>query len=256
MTAWAAQFALILVRLSGLFLLSPIWGRANVPAKLKIGFSIVLSLILINFYPPGVPLYGNLVGYVLLVMGELLIGLALGFVTTMFFGIVFTAGQIMDMQTGFGMVQVYDVHQNIQIPIVGNLLNLIILLSFIMAGGHVRLVEILFRTFESLPIGGVVLDTRLPAVMLEGFLRTFVLAVQVAMPVIASGLLAEAALGVIVRTAPQMNVFVIGIPIKIIIGLFMIFLLVPVFVHFTGTIFDEMFSFIDKAFGALSMNEL
>lgn len=248
---WVAQFALILIRMTGLFLLSPVWGRANVPARLKIGFAVVLTVILINFNPPGDVLQTSLAGYALLCIGELIVGLTLGFVTTIFFGIVFTAGQIIDMQTGFGMVQVYDVQQNIQIPIVGNLLNLIILLCVILSGGHLKLVEILFRTFEALPVGQLVLDERLPAVMLEGFTRTFVLAVQVAMPVIASGLLAEISLGIVVRTAPQMNVFVIGIPIKIIIGLVMLLLIVPMFVNMTGPIFDEMFQFIDKAFLAI-----
>ena len=251
LTAFAAQFALILIRISGLFLLSPIWGRANIPNMLKIGLSVVLSLILINFCPPAAGLYDNLVGFVLLCVGELLIGLTLGFVTTMFFGIVFTAGQIIDMQTGFGMVQVYDVQQNIQIPITGNLFNLVMLLCFMLTGGHLRLIEILFHTFEALPASHVVLDERLPAVMLEGFVRTFVLAVQVAMPVIASGLLAEISLGIIVRTAPQMNVFVIGIPIKTIIGLVMLTLIVPVFTYMTTPIFDEMYGFVGQAFGAL-----
>jgi len=251
-TLWASQFALILIRMSGLFILSPIWGRANVPNPLKISFTVILSLILINFYPPVAGLYDNLVGFVLLCVGELLIGLALGFVTTMFFGIVFTSGQIIDMQIGFGMVQVYDVQQNIQIPITGNLFNLVILLCFILTGGHIRLIEILFHTFETLPVGHVTLDERLPAVMLEGFVRTFVLAVQVAMPVIASGLLAEISLGIVVRTAPQMNVFVIGIPIKTIIGLVMLTLVIPVFTYFTSSIFDEMFNFVGQAFSALT----
>ena len=249
--AWAAQFALMMIRMSGLFLLSPVWGRSNIPNRFKIAFAVVLTIILINFYPPGDAVETNLIGFALLCMGELLVGLVLGFVTTMFFGIVFTAGQIIDMQTGFGMVQVYDVQQNIQIPIVGNLLNLVILLCFIVSGGHLKLVEILFRTFEALPVGQIAVDERLPAVMLEGFIRTFVLAVQVAMPVIASGLLAEISLGIIVRTAPQMNVFVIGIPIKIIIGLVMLFLVVPMFIRMTGAIYDEMFTFIGRAFDAL-----
>ncbi len=251
-TDWVATFALILIRLSGLFLLSPIWGRANVPRTLKIGLCILLGLILINFFPPPAqPSYHTLIGYALLCVGELLIGLAMGFVTTMFFSIVFTAGQIIDMQTGFGMVQVYDIQQNIQIPIAGNLLNLVILLCFLLAGGHMKLIEILFRTFEHMPPGMIVLDERLPLMMLEGFIRSFTMAIQVAMPIIAAGLLAEISLGIIVRTSPQMNVFVIGIPIKTIIGLLMLSLIIPVFVHFTTPVFDTMFSFIDRAFQAL-----
>jgi flagellar biosynthetic protein FliR len=252
--AWALQFALILIRMAGLFLLSPIWGRANVPGSLKIGLALALTFILINFYPPGaMPLSDTVVGYVLLCTGELLVGLILGFVTTLFFSIAFTAGQIIDMQTGFGMVQVYDVQQNIQIPIAGNLLNLVILLCFMLAGGHLRLIEILAHTFEVLPIGHIVLDQRLPLVMLDGFARTFGLAVQVAMPVIAAGLLAEISLGVIVRTAPQMNVFVIGIPLKTLIGLLMLCFIVPVFVNLTNPLFDEMFAYVDKAFEALTI---
>ncbi len=252
LTDWVANFALILIRMSGLFLLSPIWGRANVPRTLKICLSVVLTMILVNFYPPPAePPWHTLAGYALLCTGELMVGMTLGFLTTMFFGIVFTAGQVIDMQTGFGMVQIYDVQQNIQIPIAGNLLNLTILLCFLMTGGHMKLIEILFATFERLPLGQVTIDTRLPLVMLEAFIRAFVMAVQVAMPVVASGLLAEISLGVIVRTAPQMNVFVIGIPIKTIIGLLMLALIIPVFVRMTGPIFDTMFSFIDRAFQAM-----
>lgn len=249
LTDWVANFALILIRVSGLFILSPIWGRANIPNALKICLSALLALILTNLFPPpAVPPYASLIGFVMVCAGELLVGLALGYVTMLFFSIVFTAGQIVDMQIGFGMVQVYDVQQNIQIPITGNLFNLIILLTFLFSGGHLRLIEILYATFETIPIGGVRLTTDLPLVMLDGFVKSFALAVQVAMPIIASGLLAEVSLGVIVRTAPQMNVFVIGIPLKVIIGLVMLVIIVPMFVHFTGPVFDTMYSYIDAAF--------
>jgi flagellar biosynthetic protein FliR len=246
---WVGQFALILVRISGLFLLSPIWGRANVPSALKICLSALLSLILIGFFPPPeVFPHASLPAFLFACLGEMLIGLALGFVTTLFFSIVFTAGQIIDMQIGFGMVQVYDVQQNIQIPIAGSLLNLILLLCFLMAGGHMDLIRILHNTFSYIPLGEVRLTAALPTVVIGAFAESFVLAVQVAMPVVASGLLAEISLGIIVRTAPQMNVFVIGLPLKTLIGLVMLVLIVPVFVQATGPVFDAMFRTLEEAF--------
>ncbi len=249
---WATQLGLILIRVSALFLLSPIWGRANVPAPLKIGLSLLLSLILIQFFPPpAVSPFASLPAFVLAAMGELLVGLTLGFVTTMFFGIVFTAGHIIDNQIGFGMVQVYDTASNIQVPIAGSLLNLIILICFMLSGGHMTLIRILINTFDRIPIAQVQIKPETALVLLDGFVRSFALAVQVAMPIIASGLLAEISLGVIVRTAPQMNVFVIGIPIKTIIGLVMLFLIMPVFVSVTGPIFQAMFESLDSLFESL-----
>jgi flagellar biosynthetic protein FliR len=250
---WVGQFALILVRISGLFLLSPIWGRANVPAALKVCLSALLSLILLGFFPPPeVFPHASLAAFLFACLGEILIGLTLGFVTTLFFSVVFTAGQIIDMQIGFGMVQVYDVQQNIQIPIAGSLLNLILLLCFLMAGGHMDLIRILHNTFSYIPLGHVQFTAALPAVIVGAFAESFVLAVRVAMPVIASGLLAEISLGVIVRTAPQMNVFVIGLPLKTIIGLVMLALIIPVFVGATGPLFDAMFRTLEEAFFAMA----
>ena len=245
--AWIAQFALILIRLAALFTISPIFGRSNLPALMKVGFSVILSVIVVMLFPPAAAaLSPTLPAFVLMALGELAVGLSLGFLTTLFFSVVMTAGQVIDTQVGFGMSQVYDAQSNIQVPVTGTLFNIMLLLSAMVTDGHLRLVRILTNTFDYIPVGQASLSIQTSTVVLDAFVKSFVLAVQVALPVIASGLLAEIALGVIVRTAPQMNVFVIGIPLKIIIGLVVLLLIVPVFAAFTTVIFDAMYSSIDE----------
>lgn len=245
-------FLLVLVRMTGLFTLSPVYGRSNIPVPLKVGFTLLLTFIMVQLVPPVIlPQFDSIFSYMLLVLSELLVGLTLGFVTTLFFSVVFTAGQMIDTQIGFGMVQVYDVQTNVPIPVAGSLLNLVLLQCFLAVDGHTRLVAILFDTFAAAPVGQVVFRPELAMAMVKYFSQCFILAVNVAMPILASGLLAEAALGIIVRSAPQMNVFVVGIPIKIILGLLLLAVTVPVFATFTSTLFDRMYEAIRTVFGGM-----
>ncbi|MCL2080906.1 MAG: flagellar biosynthetic protein FliR [Oscillospiraceae bacterium] len=241
---WVTHFLMLVVRMSALFIISPVFGRANLPAYVKVLMSIMIAFIALQFYPPPPELPPTLLHFVLAVAGELLIGLSIGYVTTMFFGIVFTAGNIIDTQIGFGMVQIYDVATNAQMPVVGTLMNVVIIQCFLLTNGHLRLIRLLFATFEYIPVGRVVLTPELGQLMLAGFVQTFVISISVAMPLVASALVAEVGLGIVVRTAPQMNIFALGLPLKVILGLIMLAVVAPVFIQFTNSIFDRMFEFL------------
>ena len=251
LTVWVVHFLFFVVRMSALFILSPIFGRSSIPNILKILLSVMISFIAIQFYPPPDELPPTLPHFILAIGGELLTGLVIGYVTTMFFSIVFTAGQTIDTQIGFGMVQIYDVQSNAQIPVAGSLLNLVLLVSFMLTNGHLRLISMLFDTFEYIPVGHVQFRPELGLFMLKGFVQTFVLSLNIALPIIASGLVAEIGLGIVVRTAPQMNIFAVGLPLKVLLGLIMLSVVVPVFVVFTNTIFEQMYLFLDEMFPML-----
>ncbi len=246
--AWLSYFLLIVIRMSGIFVASPILGRANIPRTVRVLFSVMLSFIVVNMIVPPSPelIAPGLPGYVIMCVKELLVGLCIGFVNTLFFSAVFVAGQIIDMQVGFGMVQIFDVQSNIQIPIVGSILNLMLLETFVLTNGHVRVIQIMYQTYELVPIGKVTFGPEIGAVIISSFVQTFTLAINIAMPIIASGLLTEVALGIIVRTSPQMNVFVVGISLKVVLGMIMLYVMVPVFTRFTGTLFDGMFHAMDS----------
>ncbi len=246
-------FILMFLRVSALLFSSPIFGRRSLPSTLKIGFCLLVTYVIFSSDPAvSAVAYGSILEFILLCVKELLFGLVLGWVTTLFFSLVQTAGQVMDMQMGFGMVNVYDVQNNISVPVTGNLLNVILLVAFFGVNAHLRLINIIHATFSHIPPGEVALNPAIGLVALEVFVLSFLLAVNVAMPLIASGLLGEVAMGFIVRAIPQMNVFVIGIPLKILLGFMMLLLMMPIFLSFSNVIFDRMFSSIDQMIAGLA----
>jgi flagellar biosynthetic protein FliR len=246
---------LLFLRVSGLIWPSPVFGRKTTPAPIKIVFMFALTYIVFLAFPA--PLKGlgceTLLEYALMCVKELLFGLCMGFVANVFFNLVFTAGQIMDMQTGFGIVSVYDIQNSSQVPVIGNLLNVVLLIVFFCVNGHLKLIAILYATFSKIPVGNVLLSMDFVYALLEAFTLSFVLAVMVAMPVLAAGMILEIAMGVLIRSVPQMNMFVIGIPVKIVAGLAVLLISVPVFIGFSNTIFNEMFQSIEEVFNSFGV---
>lgn len=236
---------LLFIRVSGLLFVSTIFGRQNVPGQLKIGLSLFLSYLLMVAYPPQPVEYANMWGYAFIAASELIFGMIMGFATTVFFSATFVAGQIIDMQSGFSMVNVLDPNSNIQVPITGNMLNIILTMCFISMNGHRTLIWMMAGTLQRVPVGMVQLDAQMAATVIEMFVYAFVLGISIAMPSIAAGVCTEVALGVMIRTVPQMNMYVVGIPIKIIIGFIMLALIIPIFVGLAGGIFDQLYVFID-----------
>jgi flagellar biosynthetic protein FliR len=248
----ADYFLLVMLRTGGLIFSSPIFGRTLMPARVKIGLVAAVGFLFFISFPSTAPIeYTSLFGFFLLCAAELLLGIALAFVTNLFFALTFVAGQLIDMQIGFGIVNVYDRQNNTQIPMIGNLLNTILLIVFFGVNGHHQLIGIIYLTLERLPVGSLVFAPEIGLVALEIFVRSFALGVMVAMPVIASGLILEISFGLLVKTVPQMNMFVVGIPIKIIIGFVIILFTLPVFINFSGRIFSEMFAGIEQMFAVM-----
>lgn len=248
------NFILMLLRTSALIISSPIFGRKNVPNIVKISFCVLLTYVTFSAVTnPVAIVYGNVLEFALLCLKELLYGLVLGYVTTAFFTLTQTAGHVADMMMGFGMVNVFDVQSSIKVPISGNFMYMILIITFFLADAHLQLIHILNITFAQVPIGSVVLNPRLGYVALEVFILAFVMAINVAIPLIASGLLGEVTMGIIVKMVPQMNIFVVGLPLKVILGFLMLFLVIPVYVSYTGVIFREMFNSIDMMFKGLGV---
>lgn len=245
-------FLLLLFRVGALFMSSPIFGRTNIPQVVKISFMGVLTFLFFIIGPEPVDIaYGTLMDFFLLIAREVIVGLVLGFVLNLFFQLTLTAGQLIDTQLGFGMVSIYDPQTNMQAPIMGSLLNYMLLLIFFLTDGHQRLIYIVYFTLESMPVGTLSISRDIAYVALELFAQTFSLGVMIAMPIVASGLVLEICFGALARTVPQLNMFVVGIPIKTIIGLAMMMVLIPSFSDISADIFDEMFKAIEMMFSTL-----
>lgn len=234
-------FLLVFVRMTGLFVVAPIFGRRNIPVYFKIGFSFFVSLILVNTTVLQTVQYDdNLLGYALLIMKEFLIGLSMGYVAYLTYTAIYIAGEIIDMQIGFGVVNVLDPISNIQVPITSNIYFIISMLLFLIMDGHHMLIRALFDSFSSLPLGKAVFNAEIPDSVLGIFGTVLATGVRIAAPIVATVLIVDIALGTISRMVPQMNIFVIGMPLKIIIGLIVITITIPLFISVMQTVFELM----------------
>lgn len=233
------MFLLVFVRMTALFVISPIFGRQNLPTPFKVGFSLFLSIILLNTLGvANVNYYDNIFYYTLLVGKEFLIGIILGYISYLIFSAIYLAGQIIDTQMGFGIVSVLDPISNIQIPISANFYYLITTLFFLILDGHHMLIRALFKSFEVIPIGTMQLNP----LMIEHFTNlmttTFIIGIKVAAPVVMAILVTDIVLGILSKSMPQMNIFMVGMPLKIVIGLLIVVLTIPAFTNIAQNLGD------------------
>ena len=234
-------FLLVFVRMTGLFVIAPIFGRRNIPAYLKIGFSFFLAVILVNTVPfksPGN--FENIYVFILLVFKEFIVGITIGYVSYLIFSAIYVAGQLIDMQIGFGMVNVLDPVSNIQVPITANFYFIISMLVFLSFNGHHVLIKALFDSYSIIPLGGAVFNNSLMNHIILIFTDLFVIGFKIAAPIITAILLTDITLGIISRTVPQLNVFVVGMPLKIIVGLLIMVITIPAVLSLTQGLVSKM----------------
>ncbi|WHH58950.1 flagellar biosynthetic protein FliR [Petroclostridium sp. X23] len=235
-------FLLVLVRVTALFVISPIFGRKNMPNIFKIGFGLMLAMIITpTLEANGILAEQHILQFVMLVFNEFCIGLILGFVSYMAFSALYVAGQIIDMQIGFGMVNVLDPQTNIQIPVIANFYFIISMMMFLALDGHHMIISSIFYSYKVLPIGEGAVTTALLDNMVKMFGDMFIIGFKIASPIIAAVFITDVALGILARTVPQMNVFVVGMPLKIVIGIGVLIITVAVFPIIMEVILNGMY---------------
>ncbi len=246
--AWSPRFGLFLLvftRVSGLVATAPVLGNRAVPGGVKASLSALLALLLlpaVSLPPDGLP--STTLALALAVARELGLGLALGFLASLVFLAVQLAGELMDMQFGFSMVNVIDPQFGIQVPLIGNFLYLLAILILLLTDGHHLLVWGLHRSFVLAPPGAFAITGNSTAVAVDSFSGLFAVAISLAAPVVGVLLLTSVALGILSRTLPQMNVFLVGMPLKLIVGLLVFPLTLPLFAVLLEQIFGRMVAYM------------
>ncbi len=242
-------FLLVFVRMTGLFVIAPIFGRRNIPTYFKIGFSFLLAVILVNTISiPELQYYENIYAFALLVFKEFIVGLTLGYVSYLVFTAIYMAGQIIDMQVGFGMVNVLDPVSNIQVPITSNFYFILSMLVFLAFNGHHALIKALFESYNLVPVGTAAFNNNLMNDIIRAFGNIFLIGFKISAPIVAAILISDIALGVISKSVPQLNFFVIGMPLKIALGMVVMILTIPMFISVVDVLINgmnhEMLNFI------------
>jgi flagellar biosynthetic protein FliR len=229
-TATLEVFMLVLVRCSGVLLTAPILGHRSLPMLVKVGLVILLSGILTATLPSTTaPITQSLSTLVLLVLRELVIGAIIGlFFSFIFYGIQL-AGAAVGYQMGFSMANLIDPTTQEQTPIVAEFWSLLGLLILLSINGHHVIISALADSYRTLAPGQVVLDGSIGEAIVTYSQDVFVIALKISAPVLAAMLLTDIAMGTISRAIPTLNVFFVGAPLKIAVGLALIAISLPMF---------------------------
>lgn len=237
----ALLFGLMLVRVTAMFTTAPVLSSRTIPTKIRVGLAVIITLSTLPLVADGtaqVP--ESTVAYVLLAGKEVLIGILIGFVAQTVFAAVQLAGSYIDMAAGFAIAQTIDPTNNTNLTMLGRVYSLLATAAFIAIGGHLWLIRGVVASFELAP------PTELPNLMAmtQGVLvrsdDLFVMSLQIAAPLMAALLITDVALGIMSRAAPQMNVFIVGLPVKVGVALVGSAILLPAFATLLNGLSTQM----------------
>lgn len=241
----------ITLRTVGFVVTAPVLGTRYIPGLVKAAISLLLGYILWPIVPVA-PSPDTPAGFIMVAASEVVLGLLLGFCGTIMMAAIETAGHIVDMKIGFGMANVIDPHYGQPSPILGIFKYLLIMLIFLGIDGHHILIKALFESFEIVPAGAAFVPTEWSLIGLGAASKMFKIALVLSCPVWASTLIIDFALGVIARTVPQMNVFVVGIPMKTLVGLGILSASVAFYGVFTREITLTIQNLLESLLGVMS----
>lgn len=245
-------YLLILVRISGLVFIAPFFGMTNTPVRVKTGFSIFLALLLFQVVDTSDISYLGTIGYAGLVIQETLVGMLVGFFANICNSILSFAGQIIDMEIGFSMVNIFDPVTKIQTTITGNFYTYFVMLILLVTNMHHYILVALVATYDVIPIGEAVFRPGMFTVMLRFMIDYFVIGFRIVLPIFGATLIVNIVLGILARVAPQMNMFVIGMQLKVFCGLIILFLIIIMLPNVAEFIFDEMDTMMKLIIKAIS----
>ncbi|MBW7997456.1 MAG: flagellar type III secretion system protein FliR [Candidatus Glassbacteria bacterium] len=225
-------YSLIFFRISGIIFTMPFFGSENVPRLVRIGLALVITLVLVpTLNISGIPLPDNLWTYSAVVFKELFVGMAIGFVSMIVFHGIQYSGDLVGFQMGLRLANVIDPMSEEQISIIGTTQNLLAVLLYLSLFWDHFLFKAMAASFAVIPIAGVHLEGPMAIEFIRISAEVFVIALKMGAPLLAALFLADVALGFIARTAPQINVFIIGFPVKVGMGILLLGISLPFFVY-------------------------
>ena len=244
-------FLVLMIRITGFVYTAPFFSLKNSPRSVKIGLSLLLSLILFNVTPYQPLEYGTVVGYALIVVKNLLAGLMLGFLANVCYQIISLAGHLIDTEIGFSMVNEFDPVTSMQVTVSGTFYEYGVMLILMVTYLHHYLIDALVDSFKIIPVGDITFNPLIYNVGLKYVVDFFVLAFRIVLPVFGALLIVNSILAIMAKVAPQMNMFVIGMQLKVLVGLAVMLVVIELLPGVAEFIFDEMFELMGMAMSYL-----
>lgn len=233
-------YLLILIRISSFVLAAPIFSYQTIPMKVKLALSIVLSIVAIQVVPVVTLDYTGIIGYSALVIQESLVGVVLGFMCNACVYIVAFAGQLMDIEIGLSMANMFDPLTRIQVSVTGNIYTYLLMLVMVVTNMHHYVLRAILDTFRYFNIGREVFSGDVVETAVDFMANYFMIGFRIVLPVFACMLVINVVLGVLTRAAPQMNMFVVGLQMKVLVGILILLIILPTLPMVTNFVFDHM----------------
>lgn len=247
-------FLLILTRVSCFVFIAPFFSMTNTPARVRVALSVFTALLLYQVLTPAPAVYSDTVmEYALIVMKEAICGLLLGFGVNICTAIVNFAGSIADMETGLSMATLLDPTTREQTSITGVLYQYAFMLMLIASGMYRYLLGALADSFELIPVNGAVFQSEKLLETIIMFMSDYVIiGFRIVLPIFCTVLLLNAVLGVLAKVSPQLNMFAVGIQLKILVGIFILFFTAGMLPSAADFVYQEMKQMIVSFVGGMT----
>ncbi len=237
--AFVQQYLLPLFRIAALFMVMPIIGSRTVTARVRLALALLVTLIVVPMLPP-LPVVKSLsLATFLIVLQEVAIGVMTGFVFQIVFQVFVLSGQFMAMKMGLGFASMNDPTNGVQTTVLSQFFLMLVTVVFVSLDGHVVLINLLVESFTTLPPGVWVLSADMFMQVVELSSWMFSAALVFALPILTSLLFVNISFGVMSRAAPQLNIFAVGFPFTLVMGLILIWIGLSNFLP----AFEEVMSF-------------
>jgi flagellar biosynthesis protein FliR len=240
------KFILVFFRVLSILWLLPLFSSRSISVSYKAGLGLLISFLVLEYASlSGAPLENPYL-LLLLVIREVFIGITIGFFIRVLFTTVFVAGEVAALQAGLGFARFMDPYTNTQVSEISQILNLLALMVFFAVDAHHMVIRGLILSFKEIPLGNAGLKGPLFEYLIQMTGKVFSLGLQIGAPIIITLFLVELGLGMLSRMVPQINVFVEGMPLKIMVTIAMLSFSLSLLVPLIGGFFKSMDSEIPK----------
>ena len=218
---WVASYMWVLFRVASVLMTMPVFGTQLLPMRIRLYLALVITVLIVPQVPVVPELDALSLATWIIIAEQILIGAAMGFVLQLLFQVHVLAGQIVAMQMGLGFASMNDPSMGISVAVVGQVFTMLVTLLFLSLNGHLVVIEVLAESFNTLPIGQTlqVADFYTLALRLSWVMAA---ALLIGLPAITALLIVNLSFGVMMRAAPQLNIFSIGFPLTLVFGLFIL----------------------------------
>ena len=225
--AWLAAYLWPLIRVGAMLTAAPIFSSRQVPVRFRLMLMLLIAWVVMPTLPPTPPAEVLSHSGFLIMLQQILIGVIMGFILQMVFGALVFGGQMVAYSTGLGFASMVDPQNGVQVPVVAQFYLILATLLFLLSNGHLLLIELLADSFHSMPVA-------VDGISRNGFLdivawgsRLFAGGLLIALPIVGAMLMVNMGMGVVMRAAPQLNIFSVGFPITMLLGFVLMWVTLP-----------------------------